>query len=165
MTGVDVRGLEPADRDAVKALHARCFPDAFAMDDAVLDNLFRHPYGVHLVAEIDDEIVGFAGAIHGARPRARLLTLHVDPDARRSGVATALLDGLEHRLTARKAHRLELEVHVDNDAAQRLYEARGFEVEREDPTAYPSIEPSTGYVMVKALAEDTATRPPPSVAP
>ncbi len=165
MTRVDVRALEPADRDAVKALHGRCFPDAFAMDEDVLDNLFRHPYGVHLVAETDDRIVGFAGAIHGARPDARLLTLHVDPDARRSGVASALLDELEHRLNARKARRLELEVHVDNEAAQHLYEARGFEVEREDPTAYPSVDPSTGYVMVKQLTEDTATRPPPSVAP
>lgn len=163
MTDVEVRELEPHERDAVKTLHGRCFSDGMALDELVLDSLFTHPYGITLLATLDGEIVGFAGAIHGARPKARLLTIHVDPELRRFGVATALLDALEARLVARKARILELEVHADNEAAQRLYEARGFEIVREDPNAYPSVDPSDGYVMAKPLDQAPEEDPPPGV--
>lgn len=148
-----VRELASDEHGDVKRLHRRSFSEEMALDELVLDNLFVHPFGINLVAE-EDLIVGFAGAIHGARPKARLLTIHTDPDRRRSGIATALLDDLEHRLRARKARTLELEVHVTNEAAQRLYEDRGFEIVREDPETYPSLEDSRGYVMAKDLAAD-----------
>lgn len=149
-----IRELTSDEREEVKRLHRRCFSEEMALDELVLDNLFVHPFGINLVAEEEGSIVGFAGAIHGARPKARLLTIHTDPDHQRSGVATALLDALEHRLRARKARTLELEVHVSNEAAQRLYEGRGFEVVRADPETYPSLEDSRGYVMAKELADD-----------
>lgn len=148
---VEIRELSYAGREPVKRLHRRCFSEGIALDELVLDNLFQHAHAINLVAVRDERIVGFAGAIHGARDKARLLTIHTDPDVRRAGVASALLDVLEERLRARQASAIELEVHVENQAAQRLYEDRGFEVVREDPTAYPSVEPSSGYVMRKEL--------------
>lgn len=148
----EIRTLEIGDREPVKALHERCFEEGMALDELVLENLFTHPHGINLVAERDGSIVGFAGVIHGARPEARLLTIHVDPDRRREGVASALLDEVERRLRARKARTLQLEVHATNEAAQRLYRERGFEIVREDEQAYPAVEDSRGYVMAKELA-------------
>lgn len=145
-----VRPLEPGDRERVREIHEASF-DELAFDDIVIDRVFRHGNTINVVAELDDEIVGWAAAIHGSRPTARLLTIQTHPKARGQGVAKALIDDLEERLKARQAQTLRLEVHVDNEAARSLYEKHGFEVEREDPTCYPTKEPSTGFVMTKPL--------------
>lgn len=146
-----VRRLEPSDRPAVRKLHEVCFQAELAFDDIVLDRVLRHQNTINLVAELDGEIVGFAAALHGSRPKARLLTIQTHPEARGRGVARSLLETVEQTVRARKARLLELEVHVDNEPAIRLYEDVGFEVEQEDPTAYPSLEETTGYVMHKPL--------------
>lgn len=146
-----VRPMDPGDRDAVRQLHERCFDAELAFDDLVLQRLFRHHHVINLVALLAGRTVGYAAAIHGQRPTARLLTIQSDPGARGRGVAQALLDELEERLRARGAKRLQLEVHVGNHAAISLYEKRGFETVREDPTSYPSLEEPAGYVMEKAL--------------
>lgn len=153
MSDVQVRVMEPDEREAVKRLHRECFPEAMALDEVVLETLFQHRQAVNLVADRFGVPIGYAGAVHGARPRAKLLTIHVHPDARGNGIGSALMDELETRLRARKARHLELEVHADNDVAQAMYRSRGYEVVREDPEAYPSLEDSAGLVMRKALAE------------
>lgn len=154
MKAGQIRDAKPPDREPVKRLHNLCFPKRMALDELILENLLTPPRGLNLVAESAsrDRIIGYAGSIHGARPKARLLTIHVHPEARRKGVASMLLDRLEERLNARKAKVLELEVHVENRGAKRLYEQRGFEVARKDPTAYPRLDPSDGYVMQKQLS-------------
>lgn len=151
--GLTVRSMEPAEREDVRQLHEACFQADVAFDDIVLDRVFRHANAINLVATIDEDIVGYAAALHGSRPKARLLTIQTHPDARGQGVAASLLADVEERLRARKARVLELEVHVDNEPAIQLYEEAGFHVEREDPTAYPSLEASAGYVMHKELAD------------
>lgn len=148
---VTVRPMEPAERDDVRELHEACFDEDLAFDEIVLDRVFRHGNAIHLVAEQGDRLVGYAVGLHGSRPKARLLTIQTHPEARGEGVAGALLGDLEERLRARKARRLELEVHVDNEPAIALYEKHGFDLVSEDPTAYPSLDESAGYVMQKEL--------------
>lgn len=151
-----IRDATPPDREPIKRLHKRCFPDEMALHELILDNLLVHPHGINLVAEPSNNqpLIAYAGAIHGARPKARLLTIHVQPDHRRKGAASKLLDHLEERLIARKARALELEVHIQNQGAKRLYEERGFEVVRKDPSAYPRVDPSDGFVMQKPLGDE-----------
>lgn len=151
MKALQVREVDPSDREAVKALHERSFPDALAFDELVLDNLLRHPSAINLLAEHGDTVVGFLSALHGTSPRARILTVHTAPEARRQGVASHLLDVLTERLRARRADHVELEVHAANDAAIELYRSRGYEIRREDPTAYPSLDDPRGYVMRREL--------------
>jgi ribosomal protein S18 acetylase RimI-like enzyme len=52
--------------------------------------------------------------------------IYVDPEARRAGVATALLDEVRRRLAAAGAPRIVLMTAVQNEAAQRLFERHGF---------------------------------------
>ncbi len=57
---------------------------------------------------------------------AEIVTLCVAPDARRRGVARALLADLESLARAARSSRLVLEVAADNRPALRLYESCGF---------------------------------------
>lgn len=82
----------------------------------------------YVVAEDDrGELLGWAGILI-AGDQAEILTVGVVPVARRRGIATELLDVLVQRARERGARELFLEVRVDNDPAQRLYEREGFAV-------------------------------------
>ncbi|MEQ1571328.1 MAG: ribosomal protein S18-alanine N-acetyltransferase [Myxococcota bacterium] len=57
---------------------------------------------------------------------AEILTIAVDPSARRQGLATALLAACEAEWLAAGVRSAWLEVRVDNGAARALYAARGW---------------------------------------
>ncbi|CAN7240798.1 GNAT family N-acetyltransferase [Pseudoxanthomonas sp. LjRoot168] len=84
-----------------------------------------------LLAHIDDDAVGFAqlypafSSVSAAHVWI-LNDLLVLPDARRSGVARALLSSAVDFARADGALRLELETDHDNAAAQALYRAMGW---------------------------------------
>lgn len=82
-----------------------------------------------------------------------LLTLAVDPDARRHGHGRRLVERFEATAAARAATRALLEVAEDNTAAQALYTAMGYRVTARRPRYYtqPDGAPVTALIMDKAL--------------
>lgn len=77
------------------------------------------------------------------RPVVEVQDLYVVPDARRKGVASALLAHAEAHARRIEAARLDLQVLVDNPAARALYRRAGFQ--------------DSGYsVYRKPVARDTA---------
>jgi ribosomal protein S18 acetylase RimI-like enzyme len=93
------------------------------------------PEGV-LVAELDDEVVGFV-ALRPASPLASnahvwvIDNLAVAARAQRKGVASALLEAAETHASERNIQRLTLRVLSVNTAARGLYERRGYHTEGE----------------------------------
>lgn len=84
----------------------------------------------YLLAEVDGVAVGHA-VVSVVVDVAELQRIAVDPPARRTGVASALLDGACALARDGGADRLLLEVRDDNTPALRFYAARGFvEVDR-----------------------------------
>jgi ribosomal-protein-alanine N-acetyltransferase len=77
------------------------------------------------VAEVDGALAGYLLAWVGAGA-GHVGNLGVIPEARRRGVARALLDDLLEHAGAAGAANLTLEVRVSNFAAQALYRAFGF---------------------------------------
>jgi ribosomal-protein-alanine N-acetyltransferase len=73
-------------------------------------------------------VAGSAGSVHGysltrvTGNRAELVSIAVDPPARRQGAASALLCSTLRRLRRRKVERLSLMVRVTNAAARAFYE-------------------------------------------
>jgi len=67
---------------------------------------------------------------------AEILTIGVVPEARRAGLARALIDDLARRARRKHARRIVLEVASDNFAAIRLYESKGFTLLGERPAYY-----------------------------
>jgi ribosomal protein S18 acetylase RimI-like enzyme len=86
-----------------------------------------------LVACRGDAVIGYAYGSLEERDWYRLLDAHgaihdilVEEDARRSGAGRALVTGIVAALEKLGARRIVLSTHVDNAAAQRLFEACGF---------------------------------------
>lgn len=82
---------------------------------------FDDPEAVFLVAETDDEIVGFAEASFENR---ELEMLYVDPAYQSRGVATLLSDEVERRLRSRGVGPLYVEASMN---AVPFYERVGYE--------------------------------------
>lgn len=79
------------------------------------------------VATDGSTVLGNAVALYRRRARrARLYSLVVTPDARRYGVAGALLRAVENAAAARAVQSVHLEVRCDNGAAIGLYRKLGY---------------------------------------
>jgi ribosomal-protein-alanine N-acetyltransferase len=135
--------------DALAALHARAFTDAPRPWTPAEFAAFLVEPSTILVTRS----AGFAvGRVAGAE--AELLTLAVDPAARRQGVGRCLVAAFEAEAAARGATDALLEVAVTNAAARSLYAALGYsEVGRR--RAYyvrPEAPPVDALVLAKPLA-------------
>jgi ribosomal-protein-alanine N-acetyltransferase len=75
--------------------------------------------------EAEPRIVGYAGLLAGAG-EAEVLTIAVDPARAGRGLGARLLMELMREAARRRCDDVVLEVRVDNDRAQRLYERFGF---------------------------------------
>ena len=88
------------------------------------------PHAHYLVAELSGAVVGHA-VVSVVVDVAELQRIAVSTSARRSGVASALLEECVALARSDRADRMLLEVREDNAAALAFYAARGFtEVDR-----------------------------------
>lgn len=113
-----------AHADALALIHRDAFPPAERWSGAALAAQLTLPGGFGWIA---------AGPMGGGLVLARvaadegeILTLAVQPAARRRGFGRALLDAARRGAAERGAARLFLEVAADNGAARALYAAGGF---------------------------------------
>lgn len=85
------------------------------------------PGSLNVVAVLDDQPVGMAGGVPTTEDGIiELISMWVAPAARGRGVGDALIDEIQARGRARRAHTLRLRVAEDNWAAAGLYLRRGF---------------------------------------
>ncbi|HEY8287855.1 MAG TPA: GNAT family N-acetyltransferase [Acetobacteraceae bacterium] len=98
---------------------------AFAHGDAWSSAVIGLQLGLHGAFGLLDERGGMLLA-RVVADEAEILTLAVMPEARRQGIATALLDAARQRASLDGACRMFLEVGVGNDAARGLYAGQGF---------------------------------------
>lgn len=121
-----IRPIRSTDYDQILALEAEIFgsdawpPEVFATE---LD----YPGSHYLVAEADHQVVGYAGLrVVGPGDPGDIQTLAVAPDFRGQGLGSALLEGLLSQASELQVGDVFLEVRADNQAAQALYQSRGF---------------------------------------
>jgi len=122
-----IRPASADDAPAIVAAERACFTDPWS--EAAIRELFGNKTVIGLIADLsglESLLAGylFLRAIGG---EAEILNLAVIPDLRGRGIGGALLDrGLE-LVADRGAGSVFLEVRESNEAAKRLYRARGFE--------------------------------------
>jgi ribosomal-protein-alanine N-acetyltransferase len=121
----DIRRLTYADLPQVVAIERRAFTTPWSLAMFVLE--LSKPSGVCLAAtrESDDELVGYL-VCSRYDTVWHIMNVAVDPDRRREGIATALLDELLRRVGDPRAE-YTLEVRNSNRPAIELYERFGFQ--------------------------------------
>jgi ribosomal protein S18 acetylase RimI-like enzyme len=135
-SNVSVRDVRDEDTDALVALWNIVFPEYndpnypqrdpranIARKLAMRDHLFW------IATNAANELVGSVMAGYDGH-RGWLYSLGVHPNARRGGIARALLSHAEAALRARGCVKLNLQVMADNEGAMRFYGANGFGQDR-----------------------------------
>jgi len=114
------------DTDAVVALLREVLPDDQPHNDpkAVLV-LKTRTDNLSFVSIIDGTVCGFVMAGFDGH-RGWLYQLAVDPDKRRSGIATGLVKYATERLRKLGCEKLNLQVREGNAPAESFYESLGF---------------------------------------
>jgi len=138
-----IRDYRSADFDRLWQIDQVCFPPGIAYSQMELTGFIHRRNAITLVAESlsaepDDRIAGFVVAHPIRRKYGRILTLDIVPQARRSGLATQLMNACEDRLRSLGCNEVYLETAIDNEPALRLYRKLGYEVLRTLPEYYSS---------------------------
>jgi ribosomal-protein-alanine N-acetyltransferase len=119
----------PADFPALYAVEELCFAPAFRFSRSYMRQLIDSPNSATWIAEEDTELIGFSIVEWTAGPSkfaAYIQTLEVHPSWRGRGIGAELLSRAENSARAAGAHSIGLHVDVENAAAIRLYESRGY---------------------------------------
>ena len=120
---IGLAALPLAASGVAAAIHARAADAPWSAE--TIAGLLAQPGVSGLVALTGETPQGFI-LCRIAADEAEVLTLAVLPDARRRGIARALLTAAMAQAAAGGAARLLLEVSVRNDAALALYRSVGF---------------------------------------
>ncbi len=118
--------IVPMDRShipQIAALEQECFPDPWS--ERLLEDALFDPQASFLAAEDEEgNVLGYAG-LHAVLDEGYIDNIAVEPDARRHGVASALLD-VYCRFAGEHLAFLSLEVRASNAPAIALYEKFSF---------------------------------------
>ena len=119
-----IKLIGPESVTTLAEVHAEAFAKPWSADD--LKRTLTGTGAFALASADDQRLRGFliARAIAG---EAEILTLAVQPQARRTGVGSALVTAAAQAARAFGAAVIWLEVAVDNAAAINLYQSLGFE--------------------------------------
>jgi ribosomal-protein-alanine N-acetyltransferase len=145
--------IDAADAADLAATHARSFDAPWSAAD--IEALIASPGGFALAVRDGGRPGGFVlcRAIAG---EAEVLTLAVDPDFRRRGLARSLLEAAMIGAKAAGAEAMFLEVAADNAAAIGLYEQAGFARVGTRPGYYHR---PAGQVDALVMRRDLNSRP------
>jgi ribosomal-protein-alanine N-acetyltransferase len=148
---IRIRRGAPADLDRVVEIENHSFTHQWSRE-ALASELVRHPRRLPLVAvdaDQDDRVVGYA-LVWIVAEELHIVNLAVDPDRRREGIASALMDEILGGDAGRSAGVVTLEVRAGNEAAIALYRRFGFYEVAMRPRYYPD-DGEDAVVMLKPL--------------
>jgi ribosomal-protein-alanine N-acetyltransferase len=127
---VRLRSFQMRDLATLHELDQTCFAEAIAYSRQELKYFLTHPRCSCWIAEYpEDKIAGFVifeRTRHQGQPAGHVVTLDIDPGARRQGLGTLLMQCAEEQLKRERALLISLEVAEDNLAARRFYRRLGF---------------------------------------
>ena len=118
--------------DNIANLHAQCFPHRPWSADEFAD---LKKSGCDIIASQNGFIVWRV-----VGDDAEIITIGVAPNARRGGIATAMLTLAESDARAHNATRMILDVAADNAAARKLYETLGYSIDGRRPKYYDGVD-------------------------
>ncbi len=122
-TAVDIRSLELRHLSAIEEIEQRSYPTPWSR--SMFAGELAKPASVCLGAFEDGSLVGYM-IISRYVDAWHVMNVAVDPEFRRRGIATALLEALFELTDDGGRRGYTLEVRVTNEGAIKLYERLGF---------------------------------------
>ena len=122
-TAVDIRELELRHLNEIEEIEQRSYPTPWSR--SMFAGELAKPASVCLGAFEDGRLVGYM-IISRYVDAWHVMNVAVDPEFRRRGIATALLDALFDLTDDGGRRGYTLEVRVTNEGAIKLYERLGF---------------------------------------
>lgn len=121
---IGIRPAEVFDAEAMAAIHAACFAKGWSANE--IGQFVAAPGCLSLIVSLSREqtVQGFLIA-RCAGDEAEILTLAVEPNHRRQGLARAILAAAIAALRKAGAKRLFLDVEAANESARGLYQSLG----------------------------------------
>ena len=150
MSSFLIRPMEEQDVPQVAALDEICF--SVPWSEKSLAGELDNELADWLICQIDGAVVGYVGA-QTVLDEADLMNLAVSPDARRKGIAQALLKALMARLYDRGARSLTLDARVGNVPALSLYGRLGFQVVGRRKNYYEKPQ-EDAFILRRSLGEE-----------
>jgi ribosomal-protein-alanine N-acetyltransferase len=145
---IEIRRLTYADLPQVIAIERRAFPTPWSLAMFVLE--LSKPSGICLTALLDGRVVGYL-VCSRYDVVWHVMNIAIDPERRRQGIATALLEHLFAQAD-RPGEQYTLEVRTSNDPAIALYEKFGFESSGLRPGYYHDNK-EDALIMWRTVAE------------
>ena len=160
---MNYRLYRPADFAALYAVEELCFDAPFRFSRALMRKLIANPNSAtwigegklaeEKIAEESKELTGFAIVDWATVPKgtvAYIQTIEVNPAARRQGTGSELLRLSEVSALVVGATAIWLHVDVENTAAMRLYEGRGYARKGREEHFYARNR--AAFIYAKSLA-------------
>ena len=123
MSDISIRRLELKHLDAIEEIERRSYPTPWSR--SMFAGELAKPASMCFGAFDDEQLVGYM-IISRYVDAWHVMNVAVDPDQRRRGIATLLLDRLFEATDDGTRRGYTLEVRVSNEGAIKLYEAAGF---------------------------------------
>jgi ribosomal-protein-alanine N-acetyltransferase len=126
----EIRIAKKEELSDLLALEKLCFKEE-TFHKKQLGYLLLKAKSLVLVALTDDDIIGsMIVLLRKNILQARIYSLNVHPAYRRMGVGSLLMDMALKFLKERGFRKITLEAGVNNTAARKLYESKGFSVDK-----------------------------------
>jgi len=157
LESIKIRKYKPDDLQQVMQINRVTLPENYT--DYFFMDLYERFGETFIVAEENGQIVGYIMCrvevglsnlgLGGLMRKGHVVSIAVLPQARRKGVATALMNAAVEGMRFYKSKQAYLEVRITNDVGIRLYKKLGFEVSRTVGGYYSDGEDA--YVMSKKI--------------
>ena len=153
---MQLRKYSPADFQRLWELDQKCFSSEIAYSRRELAHYLRSKMAICVVGWQKQQIVGFVVGHHDPRGFGHVVTLDVDPSARKAGIGSNLMRAIEQRFQDANCKSILLEVAVNNRPALGFYKKHGYSVLKTLPRYYPGEV--DGLLMGKRISAGIQSR-------
>ena len=130
-----LRGYQPTDLDAMFRLDELCFEEPFRFSQTAMRRFAESRKARAVIAESNGRLAGFA-ILHVEGRVGYVVTLDVDEEFRRRGLAARLMQEMEQYALNADCAVVGLHVFVGNGSAIRFYERVGYKRAGDVPGFY-----------------------------
>lgn len=127
MADVIIRQATVKDVDDIYEIERLCFPDPWSKDALVFE-FTENPRAFYVVAELDNQVVGYAG-LWWVVDEGHITNVAVKPGFRNRKIGEGIMDVLIDFTSKEGIKHHTLEVRISNEPAINLYQKFGFQVE------------------------------------